>query len=69
MVRLVKWLNISLVQPITSEMITAKINKTKNVETNWWDNHCTEIVNEYCSSLMKEFEYSTCPRRTSPNHA
>ena len=68
MVRLVKWLNISLVQPITSEMITAKINKTNNVETNWWDNHCTEIVNEYCSSLMEEFEYSTCPRRISPNH-
>ena len=62
MVKLVKWLNISLIQPITSEMITEKINKTKNIQTNGWDNHCTEIVNKYCSSLIKEFKYCTYPR-------
>jgi len=65
--KLVKWLNISLVQPITSKMITVKINRTKSTETNWWDKHCTEIVNQYCISLIKEIDSCKFLRRISSN--
>ena len=56
MANLVEWLEVAIRKPITREMIAAKINMTKGLYSDFWDNHCNKIVNRYCGSLLKQIE-------------
>lgn len=57
MANLVKWLEVSLKKPVTTEMITTKINMTKGFNADLWDNTCNKIMHRYCQYLLKEFGY------------
>ena len=51
---LVRWLDVPLNKPITEDMITAKKNISKGVQTESWDDNCTKIMNSYCQPLLRK---------------
>ena len=51
---LVRWLDVPLNKPISQDMITAKKNISKGVQTESWDDNCTRIMNSYCQPLVKK---------------
>jgi len=57
---LVDWLDLELKKPINREIVTARINQTRNDGVDYWDGGCADSVNRICGRVMKELEYEIC---------
>ncbi|SPD74047.1 hypothetical protein PITCH_A2030191 [uncultured Desulfobacterium sp.] len=57
MSRLVGWLDVALRKPISRDMLSTKINKTKGDKAYLWDNTCNRIMNRHCLPLLNQIKY------------
>jgi hypothetical protein len=56
---LMEWLDIRISKPITPETIGTKMNRSGGTPAQWWDERCSSIMRQFCSSLMREYGYDT----------